>query len=68
MAEKKLAVVITGDAKGARKAFGEVGFESAGEVVEAGEAVHQRGLARAGRAHDRGEAAALEADRHAVER
>lgn len=30
MAEKKLAVVITGDAKGARKAFGEVGSGAGG--------------------------------------
>ena len=38
-----------------------------GERVEAGHAVHQRGLARARRAHDRGEAAGLEVDGDAVE-
>src|SRR3954454_6375890 len=39
-----------------------------GRAVEAGEDVHQRRLARAGRAHDRREAALREVDRHAVER
>ena len=39
----------------------------AGEVVEPGEAVHQRALARAGRAHDRGELARLERHGDAVE-
>ena len=38
-----------------------------GEVVEAGDAVHQRRLARAGRAHDGGEAAGAELDGDAVE-
>ncbi len=38
-----------------------------GEVVEPGDAVHQRRLARARRAHDRGEAAGGELDGHAVE-
>ena len=37
------------------------------ERVEAGEAVHQRALAGAGRAHDRREAAGREADGHVVE-
>ena len=36
--------------------------------VEPGETVHQRRLAGARRAHDRGEAAGAELDRHAVER
>ena len=39
-----------------------------GERVEAGEAVHQRRLARARRAHDRGEVTAGELDGDAVER
>ena len=38
-----------------------------GEAVQAGHAVQQRGLARAGRAHDRGEAPGGELDRDAVE-
>src|SRR3954468_18709699 len=38
-----------------------------GRPVEAGEDVHQRGLARAGRAHDRREAALREAHGHAVQ-
>ena len=38
------------------------------ERVEAGEAVHQRRLARARRAHDRGEATPLEVDGDVVER
>ena len=50
---------------------GEVGLAdvdgAAGERVEAGEAVHQRALAGAGRAHDRGEPAGLERDGDAVE-
>ena len=40
---------------------------AAGQRVEPGEAVHQRALARAGRAHDRRELAGLEGDRDAVE-
>ncbi len=36
--------------------------------VEAGRALQQRALARAGRAHDRGERAGRQAQRHAVER
>ena len=38
-----------------------------GERVEPGHAVHERGLARARRAHDRGEAPVAEVDRHVVE-
>ena len=38
-----------------------------GQRVEAGEAVHQRALAGAGRPHDRGEAAGGQADRDVVE-
>ena len=40
---------------------------SGGGPVEPREAVHQRRLARAGRAHDRAELAAAERDRHACE-
>ena len=51
--------------------FGEVGVAdehgARREVVEPGEAVHQRRLARARRAHDGGEAAGGELDGHAVE-
>ena len=39
-----------------------------GRAVEAGEDVHQRRLARARRAHDRGQPAGRELDRDAVER
>ena len=50
---------------------GEVGAAdvhlAGGERVEAGHAVHQRGLARARRAHDRGEPPAVEVDGDAVE-
>ena len=42
--------------------------DAAGEAVEPGGALHQRRLARAGRTHDRGEPAALEADGDAVQR
>jgi len=51
--------------------LGEVGaldpHAAVGELVEPGEAVHQGRLAGAGRAHDGGEAAGCELDRHAVE-
>src|SRR5215469_11596819 len=39
-----------------------------GHGVQAGQAVHQRRLARAGWSHDRGEASPLELDAHPVER
>ena len=41
---------------------------AAGDRVQAGQAVHQRRLAGAGRAHDRGEPAALELDAHPAQR
>ena len=41
--------------------------DAGGRAVEAGEDVHERRLAGAGRPHDRGEAALREADGHAVE-